>query len=334
MLKTLKDIAVSGRKVLLRADLDVPLQGGRIGEDYRLEALLPTLRYLLDQKARVLIIGHAGRPNGRPEPNLSLKPIANWLSSELEKKVEFIPNYEPPVVDYKVALLENLRFWPGEERNDSDFAQRLAALADLYVNDSFAAAHRAHASIVGIPKYLPAAAGERLAQEVTELGGVLENPARPLVFILGGAKTETKSPLVSAFSRIADKILLGGLLMFDQGLEGIPRVIFPVDAVETFDIGPKSVAKFSQILKGAKTVVWNGPLGKWEESRFAAGTRALAEELAALSARTIVGGGDTIAALSAFGLLDKMSYVSLGGGAMLEFLAGKKLPGLRALGYH
>jgi len=233
----------------------------------------------------------------------------------------------------RASVLENLRFWEGEEENDPKFAQELAELGDLYVNDSFAASHRAHASIAGVPQHLPAYAGLRLAEEVKELGGVLENPERPLVFILGGAKTETKAPLVSNFAEVADSVLLGGLLMFDQSLRKITRAVFPVDAVETFDIGPETEKKFTEIVKNAKTVVWNGPMGKWEDDKYAAGTRAVAKSLAEHPGKTIVGGGDTIAALSAFGLLEKMGYVSMGGGAMLEFLAGKELPGLKALGY-
>lgn len=343
MLKTLKEAEVSGKRVLLRVDLDVPLEwppptGGVppeavIGEDYRLKALLPTLNYLLDHKAEVLIIGHLGRPDGKEIPELSLKPISIRLSELLGKNIDFLPQLpsNPLGLISKLLMLENLRFWPGEEKNDPDFAKKLSSLGDIYVNDAFAASHRAHASIAGVPKYLPAYAGLRLEEEVKELGGVLENPERPLVFILGGAKTETKAPLVSAFAKAADSVLLGGLLMFDQELKKIPRTVFPVDAVETFDIGSESVSKFTQIIKDAKTVVWNGPMGKWEEEQYAGGTRAIAAALAELSAKTIVGGGDTIAALSAFGLLEKMKYVSIGGGAMLEFLAGKRLPGLVAL---
>lgn len=333
MLKTIKEAAVSGKRVLLRADLDVPLKSDEIGEDYRLKALLPTIKYLLDQKARVLIIGHAGRPGGKPDPSLSLKPVSDWFSKELNQEVEFIN--ELPITNYQlpnIALLENLRFWEGEEKNDPVFAEKLAELGDIFVNDAFAASHRAHASIAGITKHLPSFAGLRLEEEVRELGGILENPDRPLVFVLGGAKTETKMPLVPDFARIADRVILGGLLMFDKKLEGTPRVVFPTDAADAYDIGPESIKLFVQIIKDAKTVVWNGPLGKWEDNRYEIGTRAIAEELAILdTAKTVVGGGDTIAALNAFGLLKDMDYVSMGGGAMLEFLAGKKLPGLEAL---
>ena len=332
-MKILKEAELSGKRVLLRGDLDVPIKDGEVGEDYRIKALVPTLNYLLENRAQVLIIGHAGRPEGKLNPALSLKPIADWFSKELGEKVGFFEDLRIGESENRASVLENLRFWEGEEENDPKFAQELAELGDLYVNDSFAASHRAHASIAGVPQHLPAYAGLRLAEEVKELGGVLENPERPLVFILGGAKTETKAPLVSNFAEVADSVLLGGLLMFDQSLRKITRAVFPVDAVETFDIGPETEKKFTEIVKNAKTVVWNGPMGKWEDDKYAAGTRAVAKSLAEHPGKTIVGGGDTIAALSAFGLLEKMGYVSMGGGAMLEFLAGQKLPGLVALGY-
>ena len=332
-MKILKEAELSGKRVLLRGDLDVPIKDGEVGEDYRIKALVPTLNYLLENRAQVLIIGHAGRPEGKLNPALSLKPIADWFSKELREKVGFFEDLRIGESENRASVLENLRFWEGEEENDPKFAQELAELGDLYVNDSFAASHRAHASIAGVPQHLPAYAGLRLAEEVKELGGVLENPERPLVFILGGAKTETKAPLVSNFAEVADSVLLGGLLMFDQSLRKITRAVFPVDAVETFDIGPETEKKFTEIVKNAKTVVWNGPMGKWEDDKYAAGTRAVAKSLAEHPGKTIVGGGDTIAALSAFGLLEKMGYVSMGGGAMLEFLAGKELPGLKALGY-
>ena len=335
MLKILKEAEVAGNRVILRADLDVPLEDGKVGEDYRLKALLPTLSYLLERNAEIIIIGHLGRPDGKENPDFSLKPVSTRLSELLGKSIDFLPQITPNPSGLipKLAMLDNLRFWEGEESNDPDFAKKLSSLGDIYVNDAFAASHRAHASIAGIPELLPSYAGLRLEEEISHLSGVIENPERPLVFILGGAKTETKAPLVPAFAKVADQVLIGGLLMFDHSLEKISRTVFPVDAVETFDVGPESVKKFTQIIKDAKTVVWNGPMGKWEDNRYELGTRAIAEELAESPAKTIVGGGDTIAALSAFGLLEKMKYVSMGGGAMLEFLAGKKLPGLSALGY-
>jgi len=339
-MKNLKEAEVSGKRVILRADLDVPLKQQATGDkqqvadDTRLKALLPTLKFLLENRAQVLIIGHLGRPKGRSDPKFSLKPVAKHLSKLLGEPVEFIENLGIGESENRVKMLENLRFWPEEEKDDSVFAKKLASFGDLYVNDAFAASHRKHASIAGIPKYLPAFSGLRLEEEVEELGKVLEKPERPLIFIIGGAKTETKKPLVPAFAKIADKVLLGGLLAFSRELERIPNVVFPVDAKDAYDIGSKTIKLFTGIIKEAKTVVWSGPLGVWEKPRYARGTRMIAEELAWINAETIVGGGDTIAALNAFGLTSKISYVSLGGGAMLEFLADKKLPGLVALGYY
>lgn len=338
-MKSVKAAKVSGKKVILRADLDLPLRQASSGQvevadDTRLKALLPTLKYLLDRGAKVIVIGHLGRPEGKRDPKLSLEPVAEKLSELSNSEIKLIGSLEEAESFKKVVMLENLRFWPEEEKDDSVFAKKLASFGDLYVNDAFAASHREHASIVEIPKHLPAYAGLRLEEEVKELGSVLVKPERPLIFIIGGAKTETKKPLVPAFAKIADKVLLGGLLMFSRELERIPNVVFPIDAKDAYDIGPKSVKFFTGIIKEAKTVVWNGPLGVWEKPRYARGTRMIAEELALLPGKTIAGGGDTIAALNASGLASKISYVSLGGGAMLEFLAGKKLPGLVALGHY
>jgi len=337
-MKSIKEAKVSGKRVILRGDLDTPLEDGEVADDTRLKTFLPTLKYLLKSKANLLIIGHLGRPKGKKDPKLSLEPIAKRLGELVKRKIKLIESLDK-VGEFKgIVMLENLRFWPEEENPSTSsgqtFARELASLGNLYVNDAFAVSHRKHASTVGIPEHLPAYAGLGLEEEVKELGSVLEKPERPLIFIIGGAKTETKKPLVPAFAEIADKVLLGGLLMLAQEVEGIPNVIFPIDAEDAYDIGPKSIKLFAEIIKEAKTVVWNGPLGVWEDNRYELGTRAIAEELALLPGKVVVGGGDTIAALNAFGLTSKMSYISLGGGAMLEFLAGKKLPGLVALGYY
>lgn len=333
MLKTIESANLPGKKVILRADLDVPIAGGKVRDDYRLRALLPTLKYLLERKAKVLVIGHVGRPKGKRDLQFSLKPILTHLSKLLDEEITFVEDASSGVRS-GLAMLENLRFWPGEEKNSNAFTKKLTSLGDVFVNEAFAASHREHASTVGLAKCLPSYVGFRFAQEIKELGNVLKNPERPLVFILGGAKTKTKVPLVKDFAKVADRILLGGLLMFHNELEGIPKVLFPVDAVETYDIGPKSVKLFLEEVRRARTIVWNGPLGKWEDKPYSKSTQVIASELAEADARTIVGGGDTIAALFAFGYLESMNYVSLGGGAMLEFLAGKKLPGLEALGYY
>ena len=333
MLKTIEGANLSGKKVILRADLDVPIAEGEVKDDYRLQALLPTLKYLLGRKAKVLVVGHVGRPEGKRDLQFSLRPITTHLSRLLGEEITFVKDINSEA-KFSLMMLENLRFWPGEEKNNSAFAKKLASRGDIFVNEAFAASHREHASIVGLAEHLPSYVGLHFAQEVKELGGVLENPDRPLIFILGGAKTETKVSLVKDFAKVADRILLGGLLMFHNELEGIPKVLFPVDAVETYDIGPKSIKLFLEEIGRARTIVWNGPLGKWEDKPYSRSTQVIAGELAKADARTVVGGGDTIAALSAFGHLEGMDYISLGGGAMLEFLAGKKLPGLEALGYY
>ena len=313
-MKSVKEADVTGKKVLLRADLDGPVEVG-------LEETLPTIKFLIEKNAKVILAGHLGRPEGKVVEKLRLDPVA-------EKLREYLP-----ATHKDVLLLENLRFHPGETGNDPDFAKELASLADLFVNDCFAASHREHASIVGVPQLLPSYAGLQLVEETTILCSVVKNPKRPLLIIVGGAKAETKAPLVRKLSKIADKALLGGTLMFEQSLEGIPNVIFPIDTVGIEDIGPETIKMFVDEIKKAKTVIWNGPMGIIDTKEFKAGTRAIAEALAESKAHTVVGGGDTVAALTRFGLRDKMDFVSTGGGAMLQFLAEGTLPGLEVLGW-
>lgn len=344
-MKVVTEAKVTGKKVLLRADLDGPVK--RLGRSHcgwesldeaGLEATLPTIKFLRKEAARTIIIGHLDRPGGRVVGKLKLDPVAKKLDEHIKgiRKIDvcFGPKAEKAVEDLErggFLLLENLRFYPGEEDNDSEFAKNLASLADLYVNDCFADSHRQHASIISIPKYLPSYAGLHFVKEVENLGKVLKNPVRPLLFIIGGAKVETKAPLVKKFAQVADVVLLGGLLMFERKLEGINNVHFPKDAVRVDDIGPKSIEEFCDFIKNARTIVWNGPMGRFEEEEFEKGTRAIAEAIAKSEARSIIGGGDTIVALDKFGLRDKMSFVSTGGGAMLEFLAEGTLPGIEAL---
>ena len=335
---------VKGKKVLVRGDTDVKVQSSSIEDGFRLKAMVPTLKFLLQKKAKVILIGHLGRPKGKFVKELSLAPISEYLNTlDLPTHYNNIYYYSKEKIKEifagkeqgKILLLENLRFGKGEEENNDDFARELSSLADIYVNECFATSHRKHASFVGIPKYLPSFAGLQFAKEIETLSKILENPARPLVFVMGGAKIETKIPLTKKISKIADTILLGGLLMFAKELEGMPKVRFPVDSMRIDDIGPKSIAVFGKILKNAKTIVWNGPMGKFEEKEFAQGTKAIAELLAEKAEKreveVIVGGGDTIAALDKFGLRDKMSFVSTGGGSMLQFLADGTLPGIEAL---
>jgi phosphoglycerate kinase len=343
-MKSVRDAAVAGKKVLLRGDLDGPVEVG-------LEETLPTIKFLIERAAKTIIIGHLDRPGGKVVEKWRLDPVAEKLSEYLGA-VRKVDDCIGPEVDAAieamaggdVLLLENLRFHPGEEKNDPAFAKELALLADIYpapfkntkrcgvyVNDCFATSHREHASIVGVPKFLPSYAGLRLMEESILLCSSIQSAQKPLILIIGGAKAATKAPLVKKLAKIADKVLLGGTLMFEKSLEGISNVIFPVDAVGVEDIGPQTIKMFVDEIKKAKTIVWNGPLGVTNSKEFEIGTRKIAEALAKSEARTVVGGGDTVAALTRFGLRDKMDFVSTGGGAMLQFLADGTLPGIEAL---
>ncbi len=336
-MKSIREVRVTGKKVLLRADLDVPLKDSEVADDFRLQAALLTIKFLIEQGAKTIVIGHLDRPGGKVVEKWRMDPVAKWVETRLIASLQKVDDCLGPDVktaigamsNGDVLLLENLRFHPGEEANDPEFARELASLVDIFVNDCFATSHRKHASIVGVPKLLPSYAGLRLLVE-TQLIASLQS-RRPLLFIIGGAKPETKAPLVKKLSKIADKILLGGTLMFEHSLEGIPNVIFPIDAVGIEDIGPETIKMFVGEIEKAKTIVWNGPLGIVNTKEFEVGTRKIAEALAASDAYTIVGGGDTVAALTRFGLRDKIDFVSTGGGAMLQFLADGTLPGIEAL---
>jgi len=384
--KTVRDVSVKGKRVLVRVDFNVPLEKGQVADDTRIRAALPTIRYLLDQGAAVILMSHLGRPKGEVRDELRMGPVARRLSellglevvklddcigSEVESAVQGL---EPG----QVLLLENLRFHPEEEGNDQGFAQKLASLADIYVNDAFGTAHRAHASTAGVPNYLPAVAGFLMERELEMLGKIVADPTRPFVAILGGAKVSGKIGVIRSLLTKVDLLLLGGAMantfLKAQGHEvgaslveddslGVARdiledagdrLVLPVDVVvgdafsedanaltvgvdqvptgwRILDIGPRTVGLFEERLASAATVVWNGPMGVFEFPRFAAGTVALATSLARTGATTIVGGGDSVAALRQAGLADKMTHVSTGGGASLEFLEGKTLPGVAAL---
>ncbi|OGY21286.1 MAG: hypothetical protein A2113_00130 [Candidatus Woykebacteria bacterium GWA1_44_8] len=330
-MKLLRDLPeIENQKVLLRVDFDIPVKNGQVLDETRIKAALPSIQFLLEKEARLILLAHLDRPKG-VDKKFSLRPLVDLLERLLEQKVTFIENLAANKVG-QLNLFENLRFWPGEEANDENFSRSLAALGQFYVNDAFAASHRPHASIVGIPKLLPSFAGLKLEQEIKELSRVLENPKRPLVAIIGGAKIETKLPAINNLAKIADKVLVGGRVMFEISQNDLAQnVIVAADHVETRDIGPGAIKAFEGIIAGASIIVWNGPMGVFEENKYESGTKAIAQAVAGSKAYSIVGGGDTIAALNKFGLLAKISYVSTGGGAMLEFLGGKKLPGLEAL---
>lgn len=305
-LPQLRDFDFKGKKVLVRGDLDVPLKNGVVIDDTRLRECLPTIKYLLDQQAKVILMGHLGRPDGKAVEELKMAPVRKRLTELLGTD--------------NFTLLENLRFHPGEESNNPGFAKELASLGDFYVNEAFASSHRAHASIVGIPKLLPHCAGLHFQKEIENLSKAIDNPKKPLVFIIGGAKPETRLPLVEEFKKKADFVLVGGKLAEKSDL-----------TEDGLDINQGTVEKFKKIIMTAGTIVWNGPLGKVEDERWEVGTREIARAIAGCGGFKIVGGGDTIAALTKFGLIDKMDYVSTGGGAMLEFLAEGTLPGIEVL---
>ncbi|MFA6599460.1 MAG: phosphoglycerate kinase [Candidatus Omnitrophota bacterium] len=387
--KTLRDISIQGKRVIMRVDYNIPQdETGKITDDSRIVKSLDTVRYCISQGARTILMSHLGRPKGKPEAKYSMAPVAERLTVLLGQKVELLPDCVGPKVEERVkamkngevVLLENLRFHSEEEKNDTAFSKALAALGEVYCNDAFGTAHRAHASTAGIAAFLPAVAGFLLAREIEYFDKAITNPDRPFVTILGGAKVSDKIKLIGNLLDKADALLIGGAMAytfykvmgikignskFDPEGEQVARealekskarkvpMIFPVDrviaqklekGVETrivegdipdgwagFDIGPKTCAQFKETLKSAKTVVWNGPVGVFEIPPFDKGTREIAGYLASLRATTIIGGGDTAAAVKDFGLEDKMSHVSTGGGASLEYLEGTVLPGIAAL---
>jgi phosphoglycerate kinase len=386
-LPTLDDLDAAGRRVLVRADLNVPLDGGRVTDDLRIEASLPTIRRLLDAGAKVVLMSHLGRPKGEVRDDLRLAPVAARLSellgTEVQAASDVVGEDAQRVVaglgDGGVALLENLRFDPREKANDERFARELAAFGDAYVDDAFGAAHRAHASVVGVPAVLsPAVAGELLRTEVETLSRLLDAPEQPFVAILGGAKVSDKLGVIDNLLQRVDRLLIGGAMCFtflrargdDVGASRVEedqldtvaglieqagdKLLLPTDIVvaEAFeadadhrtvaadaipegwmglDVGPETVDTFADVIGGAKMVVWNGPMGVFEWDAFAEGTRGLARAVAACDGFTVIGGGDSAAAVRQMDVDDQVSHVSTGGGASLEFLEGVELPGVAAL---
>jgi phosphoglycerate kinase len=384
--KTVRDIDIKGKRVLMRVDFNVPMQDGKVTDDKRIRASLPTIKYVLDQGASLILMSHLGRPKGGPEPEFSLHAAADVLSSLLGIPVKIAPAPIGPEVEKmakelkpgEVLMLENTRFHPGEEKNDLDLARQWAALADIYVNDAFGSAHRAHASTEGVARFLPAVSGFLMEQELEYLGRAVSNPEHPYVAILGGAKISDKISVVETLLSKADKLIIGGGMantflaakgynMQDSLVETASiekaksimdksgdKLLLPVDAViadkfdaeantqvvdvdkippgwRMMDIGPKSVEGFKDALTGAKLIVWNGPMGVFEMPKFAEGTFAIAKLLADSGATTVIGGGDSASAVKKAGVAKKMTHVSTGGGASLEFLEGKELPGVAAL---
>ena len=391
MKKTVKDVEWRGKRALVRCDFNVPLKEGKITDDTRITAAMPTINYLIEQGARVVLMSHLGRPEGEPKPEYSLRPVADRLSELLGKPVKFISC--PVVVDDEVRamaasleegevmLLENLRYRKEETKNGPEYAKELASLGDVFVNDAFGTAHRAHASTAGCADYIPCVSGFLIEKEVKFLGQAVENPERPFVAIMGGSKVGDKISVIENLLKKVDVLLIGGGMAYtffkSQGYEigksildepnvdlaaellqkademGV-KLMLPVDTVCAkefsndaeasvyfvdeipedmmgLDIGPETVKAYKAVLETAKTVVWNGPMGVFEMPKFAEGTKAIAKILSELDAVTVIGGGDSAAAVEQFGYADKMTHISTGGGASLEFLEGKVLPGIAVI---
>jgi phosphoglycerate kinase len=384
--KTVKDIDLKGKRVIMRVDFNVPMDKGVVTDDKRIKAALPTIKYVLEQGASLLLMSHLGRPKGGPDAEFSLKAAADVLAGLLEKPVLMAPDCVGPEVEKiaaalkpgEVVMLENTRFYSGEEKNDLELAKKMAALGDVYVNDAFGSAHRAHSSTEGIARFLPAVSGFLMEQELEYLGRAVSNPEHPYIAILGGAKISDKILVVETLLSKCDKLIIGGgmantfmaangLNMQDSLVESTSletakailsrvadKLVLPVDAViadkfdaeantqvvdvdkipagwRMLDVGPKTIELYKQTLAGAKLIVWNGPVGVFEFPKFATGTFALAKLLADSGATTVIGGGDSASAVKKAGLAKQMTHVSTGGGASLEFLEGKELPGVAAL---
>lgn len=388
-LNTINEADLKGKRVLIRVDFNVPLKNGVVTDNTRIKAALPTVKYILEQGASLVVMSHFGRPKGQKNPDFSMAPIAKEFEKLLGRPVKLASDVIGPEVEAEVKalkpgevlLLENVRFYKEEEGNDPEFAKTLASYGDVYCNDAFGTAHRAHASTEGVSHYLPSYAGFLIEKEVRFMAPLLENPEKPFVAIIGGSKVSSKITVLESLVRTCDTIVIGGGMAYtflnvlgnsigkslfepdyvdtakaflEKAKEKGVKVILPVDNVcakdfsETaepilvnsdnisddlmgMDIGPKTVQLIVDALKDAKSVVWNGPMGVFEFSAFAKGTEEVAKALAASNATTVVGGGDSVAAINKFGLADKISHVSTGGGASLEFLEGKTLPGIKAL---
>ncbi len=388
MKKTIKDIDWTGKRAVMRCDFNVPLDGDTITDDIRIRAALPSIEYLLENGASVVLMSHLGRPKGEPKPEFSLAPVAKRITELTGKEVKFVPsdvvvddNVKAAAKELKAGemmLIENVRYRAGETKNDLDFAKELSELGDIFVQDAFGTSHRAHSSTTGIADFIPAVSGFLIEKELKFLGEAVNNPERPFAAIMGGAKVKDKIPVITNLLDKVDILIIGGgmaytffksqgysigkSLLDEEGLELAGEILekaaekgvkfmLPVDVVAAdefandsphdvydideipddrmgLDIGPETIKLYSDALKTAKTVVWNGPMGVFEMENYAVGTKAIAECLAEIDATTVIGGGDSAAAVAKFGLADKMTHISTGGGASLEFLEGRELPGI------
>jgi len=351
-MKTVRDLKVENKRVLVRCDFNVPLDdNGDILDDFRIRKTIPTIEYLIKNGAKVILMSHLGKPEGKKVNNLKMDRVQEALMEYLNLSVTKAPDcigreieryIKEDIRQGEVLLLENLRFHKEEEKGDLKFAKSLSNLGDIYINDAFGASHRSHASIVGVPKYLPSAAGFLLEEEVNNLMKILRTPKKPMVAIIGGKKVETKIKPINKILEITDFLLVGGLI--DEGLKSKDiivkypkKIIAPIDAVKDdgreLDIGPETLKLFSEKILKAETIFWNGPLGKTEEERFSKGTEMVARAITKSGAFAVVGGGETVEFLNRKGLIEKFEHVSTGGGAMLEFIGNETLPGLEALNY-
>lgn len=389
MLRSVRDMDVTNKRVLVRADFNVPLKNGEVADDWRIRATIPTIQHLIERGAKVILMSHLGRPKGKVVDELRLDPVAKRLSELLGKPVRKLNDcigseVEAAIVEMQpgdVILLENVRFYKGEEENDAEFAKQLASLGDLYVNDAFGAAHRAHASVHAITQFLPSAAGLLLEKEVKNLSRLLEAPQRPFVAVLGGVKVSDKIGVIRNLMKRVDTLLIGGAMAYtffraqglqtgrslveedkielakqllDEAKEAGVKLALPEDVVVAdrdaedattkvvrhdqipddmmgMDIGPSTRQQYADAIRGAATVFWNGPMGRFELEIFSEGTKAIAQALAECKGITVVGGGETAAAAIQYGIADKVTHVSTGGGAALEFLEGRELPGIEVL---
>ncbi len=345
MLKTLKDFDVTGKRVLVRCDFNVPLdEKGNVLDDFRIKKTLPTIQYLIDNKAKIILMSHLGEPDGKVVPELTLDKVAEKLAEYLNFSIEKeddcvgleVEEQSNKLAPGKILLLENLRFHKEETENNPDFAKRLSFLGDIYVNDAFSVCHRDQASITGVPKILPHCQGLLLEKEIEVLDKVMKNPAKPMVTIVGGKKVETKSKFINNISEVSDYVIVSGLIAKEVAEQKIKfkypeKIIAPTGQLDALDINDESVKNFQEKIMQAKTVLWNGPFGKFEDEKYAAGTLAIANAIINSGAYSVVGGGETVEFLNKKGMIDNFSHVSTGGGAMLSYLAGDKLPGLESL---